>query len=77
VDEVFGTHNLYQAVAFATGYRVPRAGVFGFTSSGPSPPELQVGPVNLRAFTWLASEDITPETAQAKLVNETRTWITA
>jgi 5-methylcytosine-specific restriction enzyme subunit McrC len=67
--------HLYQAVAFATGYRVSRAGVFGFTSTGPSPPELQVGPIHLRAFTWLANEAVAPRVAEAKFVDETRTWI--
>ena len=36
-----------------------------------------MGPVHVRAFTWLSSEDITPEIAEATLVNETRTWIAA
>lgn len=67
--------HLYQAVAFATGYRVSRAGVFGFRSSGPSPPELEVGAVRLRAFTWLANERVAPEIAEAKLVNDARIWI--
>src|SRR5262249_44004133 len=67
--------HLYQAVTFATGYGMSRAGVFGFTSSGSSPPELQVGPVHLRAFTWLANEAVAPEIAEAKLVNEARMWI--
>lgn len=70
------TH-LYQAVAFATGYQVQRAGVFGFTSTGSTPPELQVGRVHLRAFTWHANEQVAPEVAETKLVNETRTWIAA
>jgi 5-methylcytosine-specific restriction endonuclease McrBC regulatory subunit McrC len=68
---------LYQAVTFATGYRMSRAGVFGFTSSGSTPPELQVGPVHLRAFTWLADETVTPEDAEAKLVKEARMWMGA
>jgi len=67
--------HLYQAVAFATGYRVSRAGVFGFTSSDLRPPGLQVGPVHVRAFTWLAKEEVTPEVAEAKLVNEAHGWI--
>jgi hypothetical protein len=67
--------HLYQAVAFATGYRVAHAGVFGFTSTDSSPPELQVGPVHLRAFTWLANETVAPETAEVKFVNEVRIWI--
>jgi 5-methylcytosine-specific restriction enzyme subunit McrC len=69
--------HLYQAVAFATGYRVSRAGVFGFTSTGTRPPELQVGPVHLRAFTWLANDAVAPQAAEAKFVNEARTWIGA
>jgi hypothetical protein len=67
--------HLYQAVAFATGYRVSRAGVFGFTTTGPRPPELQVGPVYLRAFTWLANEAVAPQVAEAKFVDEARKWI--
>ena len=78
------TH-LYQAVAFATGYQVQRAGVFGFTSTGSTPPELQVGRVHLRAVQcggdgepeWHANEQVAPEAAETKLVNETRTWIAA
>lgn len=69
--------HLYQAVAFAAGYRVSRAGVFGFTTTGPSPPELQVGPVHLRAFTWLANEAVAPQVAEANLVSEARIWIGA
>jgi 5-methylcytosine-specific restriction enzyme subunit McrC len=69
--------HLYQAVAFATGYGATRAGVFGFTSSDLCPPELQVGPVHLRAFTWLATEAVAPETAEVKLVSETRNWLGA
>jgi 5-methylcytosine-specific restriction enzyme subunit McrC len=69
--------HLYQAVAFATGYRMSRAGVFGFSSSGPIPPQLQVGPVNVRTFTWLANKAVAPENAEAQLVNEARMWIGA
>jgi 5-methylcytosine-specific restriction enzyme subunit McrC len=67
--------HLYQAVAFATGYCVRRAGVFGFTISGASPPELQVGGVHVRAFTWLATAEVAPETAETKLISETHKWI--
>jgi hypothetical protein len=67
--------HLYQAVAFATGYGVASAGVFGFTASGASPPELQVGCVHLRAFTWLANEEVAPGIAEDKLVNQVRKWI--
>lgn len=31
---------LYQAVTFATGFRLPRAGVFGFTSTGSCPSQV-------------------------------------
>jgi len=69
--------HLYQAVAFATGYRATRAGVFGFTSKGASPPQLQVGPVGLRAFAWLADETVAPEASAATLLDEVRDWINA
>jgi hypothetical protein len=69
--------HLYQAVAFATGYRVTRAGVFGFMLKGPSPPQLQVGPVGLTAFAWLSDETVAPETAEATLLDEARSWINA
>jgi hypothetical protein len=69
--------HLYQAVAFATGYRLSRAGVFGFSSSGPIPPPLQIGRVNVRTFTWLANEVVTAEEAQAQLISDARMWIGA
>jgi hypothetical protein len=67
--------HLYQAVAFATGYRVSHAGLFGFTSTSISPQQLQVGPVHLRAFTWIANEAVAAEIAEATLVNAARKWI--
>jgi len=49
--------------------------VFGFTSKGASPPQVQVGSVGLRAFAWLADETVAPETSEAKLLDEVRDWI--
>jgi 5-methylcytosine-specific restriction enzyme subunit McrC len=68
--------DLYQAVAFATGYRVEHAGVFGFSTAASRPPAVQVGPVALRAFTWDARATTEPSVAAAELVLEARSWLT-
>jgi 5-methylcytosine-specific restriction enzyme subunit McrC len=69
--------HLYQAIAFATGFHVSHAGVFGFTFSGSCPVEPHVGDVCVRAFTWLADQAVPPEIAEATLTSQARNWLTS
>ncbi|CAM3594254.1 McrC family protein [Nocardioides zeicaulis] len=69
------TAHLYQAVAFATGYRAPQALVITFTT-GPGPrPSLQVGDVRLTNLCWDARPGITCEEAADALTRDVRAWL--
>lgn len=67
--------HLYQAVAFATGFGVNQAGVFGFSATGDRPPDVQVGNVALRSFAWRAAADWAAEDAADALLDEVRAWL--
>ena len=60
--------DLYQLVAFATGFRARRGLVVHFSQhKDEGLPSVEVGDVQLHAASWLASDDNTPEEALQKL----------
>jgi hypothetical protein len=69
--------DLYQAVAFATGYRVGQAAVFTFSSSVPNQtlPCVRVGDVRLRAIAWDCSPETSPAAAAEAMVAEAASWL--
>jgi hypothetical protein len=70
--------DLYQAVSFATGYRVEHAAVVTFSAtSGQSVPSVQVGDVTLRAITWDCSHNSTPEASARTMLDQATRWLTA
>jgi hypothetical protein len=69
------TSDLYQVVAFATGYRTNRAAIVGFATGGESLAPLQVGDVEVRYFAWDASVATTPVGAAQDLVDAIRDWL--
>ncbi len=67
--------DLYQAITFATGYRVNQASIVLFTSGAhPIPEPLQVGNVTLTVLAWDCSQGTSPEVAAQSLVEDTRAW---
>jgi 5-methylcytosine-specific restriction enzyme subunit McrC len=70
--------DLYQAVSFATGYRVEHAAVVTFfAASGQTAPSVQVGDVTLRAITWDCSHTSTPEASARSMLDQAVGWLTA
>jgi 5-methylcytosine-specific restriction enzyme subunit McrC len=70
--------DLYQAVSFATGYRVEHTAVVTFSpTSGQSVPSVQVGDVTLRAITWDCSHNSTPEASARSILDQATRWLTA
>jgi 5-methylcytosine-specific restriction enzyme subunit McrC len=68
--------DLYQLVAFATGYRVRRAGLFGFCSSSvESPIKVTVGEVQVTSVPWIASTSIAPIDAAEDFVARVSSWL--
>jgi hypothetical protein len=74
LDSDWRRSHLYQAIAFATGYGVRHAAVFGFSPNGSTPPEVQVGAVRLRSFAWVSSASAAPADSAAKLTADARAW---
>lgn len=69
--------DLYQAVAFATGFKASRAAVVSFAlSEQPPPPTLQVGAVELRHFVWPTFAG-SPSEAGASLAEDVEAWLEA
>lgn len=62
--------DLYQAVAFASGFGVPRALIVGFTNQAHPQRQVDVGPIAVRNTFWKASEGTSPEEAQAALCDD-------
>ena len=61
-------NDLYQLVAFATGFRARTGVVVHFAKDEDERlPSVEVGDVHLHAASWLASEDITPQEALTRL----------
>ncbi|MFJ2757476.1 hypothetical protein ACIO3S_17875 [Nocardioides sp. NPDC087217] len=69
------TGDLYQAVAFATGFHVSEAAILTFSTGRPGHMPLQVGDVRLSNFCWPADPSLAPEEAAERLVTEVRIWL--
>jgi hypothetical protein len=69
------TGDLYQAVAFATGFRVRKAAILTFSKVKVAHPPLQVGDVRLSNLCWPADDSLTPIEAAARLVTDVRKWL--
>jgi McrBC 5-methylcytosine restriction system component len=68
--------DLYQAVAFATGYRVSHAAIVAFsTAPEETPPAVKVGDVRLRPITWDCSPTTTPDHAAQSIVDQAAHWL--
>ena len=69
--------DLYQAVSFATGYRVRYAAVVAFSPAiGRCAPPLQVGTVSLRMITWDCSPSSMPEVSARSVLDQALAWMT-
>lgn len=71
------TANLYQVVAFSTGFGASHCAIFGFSAANGVglPRELTVGGVAVKAFAWNAAIDMCPDESETKLVDEIRIWL--
>lgn len=68
--------DMYQAVAFATGFHADRAVVVGFSRSADCRPEsVHVGDVLLAAAPWHACESVAPEAACSSVVDAVATFL--
>lgn len=68
--------DLYQLVAFATGYRVKTAALFSFApSTVESPVQLMVGETHITAVPWIATKDWDPVRAGEDFVARARNWL--
>jgi hypothetical protein len=69
--------DLYQAIAFATGYRASGALVISFLtdSQQTAPPDLIVGNLPVTPLTWMASSDVTPQQACSTLIQQVERWL--
>jgi hypothetical protein len=70
--------DLYQSVAFATGFGCRQAAVVAF-SDGPAPTygELGVGRVTVRHLWWQADSGLDAREAAGRLVNDVAIWLIA
>lgn len=66
--------DLYQLVAFATGFSVAEALRVGFASVPHSSALVSVGSISLRTCDWIAADDLAPAEAEAALVDALVTW---
>jgi hypothetical protein len=71
------TSDLYQVVAFATGFRVHDAALISFSAGSKTLPTLQVGAVRVTHLVWDASPGTLPAEASRKLVQDVRRWLKA
>jgi 5-methylcytosine-specific restriction enzyme subunit McrC len=68
--------DLYEIVAFATGYGSQRAAIVGFGGgTSADPPTINVGPVSVRHFTWRTEDELLPEEAGAALCTAVGRWL--
>jgi hypothetical protein len=68
--------DLYQAVAFAAGFRTLKAAVIGFSKIGNlTPPEVQVGDFAVSPLMWKAHPDLEPENAATDLIEQMTSWL--
>jgi 5-methylcytosine-specific restriction enzyme subunit McrC len=67
--------DLYQVVAFATGFKVDRAAIIEFSDRlGESIPPARVGPVSIQHLAWTA-DDRRPEDVAAQFVADVNRWL--
>lgn len=69
--------DLYQVVAFATGFHAKRCAVLNFTTGRASHAPLQVGDVVISNLCWTADEGQAPEAAAMQFVADARDWLRA
>lgn len=74
-SEDWNTADLYQAVAFATGFRVSETAILTFSTGRASHVELNVGEVRVTNLCWPAVDSLTPQEAAADLARAARTWL--
>jgi 5-methylcytosine-specific restriction enzyme subunit McrC len=68
--------DLYQLVAFATGFRVKRGLLIQFRGPGVRTcPELQVGDLRVSECAWPADPLMRPETAAAQFIKHVENWV--
>ena len=68
--------DLYQAVAFATGYRTPFAAIVDFrVPDAPALPTVPVGDTTVVELSWPADPSLTPDEAAASLARLFSTWL--
>jgi 5-methylcytosine-specific restriction endonuclease McrBC regulatory subunit McrC len=69
--------DLYQAIAFATGYRASGALVISFLTDAQQTelPELIVGDLPVTSAAWMASTEVTPQQARGTLVEQVERWL--
>lgn len=68
--------DLFQVVAFATGFHAHSAAVISFRrQDGSAAPDLQVGAVRLRHFTWRAELERDPGASATELAKAVRAWL--
>ncbi len=71
----WNTADLYQAVAFATGFRARQAAVIDFSAASTAHPSLRVGDVIVTNLSWPASPALSADEASAVLVSSVREWL--
>jgi hypothetical protein len=68
--------DLYEVVAFATGFGAARAAIVGFGPSGSAePPSLAVGAVAVRHFSWPSDPTVPPAEAAGVLCDALAGWL--
>lgn len=67
--------DLYQVVAFATGFQARRALLLTFTKGDPSPRQLQVGRVTVTEVRWDARSTTSYADAAERCVDDVRAWL--
>jgi 5-methylcytosine-specific restriction enzyme subunit McrC len=71
----WNTADLYQTVAFATGYRASKAVVISFSPHGGKLPTLQVGDVEVSHIPWQADSTLTPSDSATLLIEDLTAWL--
>jgi 5-methylcytosine-specific restriction endonuclease McrBC regulatory subunit McrC len=77
IFEHWNQSDLYQAVAFATGYRASGALVISFLTDSQQTqlPELIVGDLSVTPLTWMASSETSPRQALEMLLEQVEHWL--
>ena len=68
--------DLYEVVAFATGFGIDRAAVLGFARPGSkSPGDLQVGGVSVKYIPWVADPEVDPDESATNFSDAVAGWL--